>query len=379
MRGLFFLLLCSNVTQAEIVTPHASEKVMGSVSMDSIEKQRGIFTAEVGFGRKANLTIDPKLQAKAEQILKKSKAREGAMVLLGRDGRILAISGIKRTDKGTEVARELALSIWAPAASIFKLVTVSALLESGLPPTHPVCYHGGRRSVVATNLKDNPQKDRHCSDLAHGLIHSQNAIIGKLAAKHLTRSSLARAAKRLGFGRRSTTELPVALGSVELPAKKLEFARVSAGFRKTNISVLSAAGLASIFANKGVYYRPRIIDRVMDEKGRPFETMPGPAHRVVDEDTASQVKSMMTKVVTHGTGRRGFLTKGGVPIIPAGGKTGTLSRYGKDYRQYSWFVGFAPADNPKYSVAVLLANPRKWHMKSHTAARLILSEAIKQK
>jgi len=61
--------------------------------------------------------------------------------------------------------------------------------------------------------------------------------------------------------------------------------------------------------------------------------------------------------------------------LPAGRN---LSRRGagQPYLQYSWFVGFAPADAPKVTIAVLLGNGELWHLKAHTAARMVLERAL---
>jgi len=47
--------------------------------------------------------------------------------------------------------------------------------------------------------------------------------------------------------------------------------------------------------------------------------------------------------------------------------------------QYSWFVGFAPADHPTMSISVLLGNPELWQIKAHTAARMVLIEALRSR
>lgn len=84
----------------------------------------------------------------------------------------------------------LALTTWAPAASVFKIVTAGALLEQGVKPSTRVCYHGGVRSVTESNLEDD-RHDRACQDLSYGLAHSQNAILAKLAHQHLAPTDLA--------------------------------------------------------------------------------------------------------------------------------------------------------------------------------------------
>ena len=55
---------------------------------------------------------------------------------------------------------------------------------------------------------------------------------------------------------------------------------------------------------------------------------------------------------------------------------GTLSDDGPSYTQYSWFVGFAPADAPEITISVLLGNAESWWLKAHTAARMVLDRVL---
>ena len=95
---------------------------------------------------------------------------------------------------------------------------------------------------------------------------------------------------------------------------------------------------------------------------------------------AAALSKMMTRACDTGTApagafhdRKGKRFLGGVPVA---GKTGSLSVQTPRYRGYSWFVGFAPADQPEVVIAVLLANPEKWRLQAHTAARMILEAAL---
>src|SRR6185503_15280420 len=85
----------------------------------------------------------------------------------------------------------------APAASVFKLVTASALVAAGVDPSDKVCFHGGIRSVLESNLRDD-RRDSRCESLMYGVAHSNNAIVGKLAFQKLEPTSLIKAAHELG-------------------------------------------------------------------------------------------------------------------------------------------------------------------------------------
>src|SRR6185312_12619059 len=133
---------------------------------------------------------------------------------------------------------------WAPAASVFKLVTTAALLEAGVTPEEKVCYHGGVHSLEADNLEDHPELDGRCKSLAYGLAKSQNAILGRLASDYLEPQVLSRKAQAFGFGGAPAFELPVASSTVAVPAESLAFARTAAGFWNTSLSPLHGALIA---------------------------------------------------------------------------------------------------------------------------------------
>ncbi len=94
---------------------------------------------------------------------------------------------------------------------------------------------------------------------------------------------------------------------------------------------------------------------------------------------AQAVTRMMVGTTRYGTARKAFKDRRGRPFlvdIDVAGKTGTLTRRSPGYLQYSWFVGFAPAKDPEFVVAVLIGTPEKWHLKAHTAARMVLQKAF---
>ena len=241
------------------------------IDLGRMELRGDHYVAPLGDGRIAVLTLDPVLQAAAEKALDRAMAPRGAIVVTAPDGRVLALAG-RRTeapDGGKAGIHDpsLALTTWAPAASVFKIVTAGALLEQGVKPSTRVCYHGGVRSVTESNLEDD-RHDRACQDLSYGLAHSQNAILAKLAHQHLAPTDLAGVARRLGFGRPVSLPAPAAFGQVEVPAEKgLEMARTAAGFRGVELSTMGGAMLASTVASGGLAVQPRLIASIIGRDG----------------------------------------------------------------------------------------------------------------
>lgn len=325
-------------------------------------------------GGNAILTLDHVLQEAAEQALTRARAKQAAVVVMSVDGRVLALAG----RRGTRNAPHLATEVWAPAASVFKVVTATSLVQKGVRPDNKVCYHGGIRSVMASNLRDDRRRDKRCNTLSYAVAKSQNAIIAKLAHKHLQPDDLRATARAFGFEDLPPSALPARAGRADIPDAKLPFARVAAGFWQTELSPLGGALLTATIASSGHTVTPQIVSEVRRD-GQRLLIEPVPYRRVIPHHVARDVTRMMVGTTEYGTARRGFLDARGrrfLPDVPVAGKTGTLTRRSPSYMQYSWFVGFAPADEPEFVIAVLIGNPERWHLKAHTAARMVLQKAF---
>lgn len=355
----------------------ATANLIADLQLDKIKLEDGHYVAPLKDGRRAVLTLDPDLQKLAEKLLNESRAPRGAIVAMAPDGRILAFAG-RRTDepKGGKVGTfdyRLATDVWAPAASVFKLVTASALVANGFDPTQKVCYHGGVRSVMESNLKDSKQ-DYNCETLGYGVAHSNNAILGKLAYQKLDPGFLDRTARDLGWASITPTSLGLkaTCGELELPKQKdLDFAKAAAGFHGARLSVLGGALLAATFADKGEQPIPRIIDSI---GGKPVDVQK--PKRVIGEKVAKAVAEMMVGTCSSGSAAKSFRRGSKIQVA---GKTGTLTTTKPFYMEHSWFVGFAPADHPEIIVSVLLGNPESWHLRGHEAAKRMIDRALRAK
>jgi cell division protein FtsI/penicillin-binding protein 2 len=344
-----------------------------------VRHEGGAYVAALPNGSRAELTIDLGLQARVDRLLRAHPTPYAAAVVLSvEDGRVLAMAG--RSKEPDKSVAELTLTPWAPAASIFKLVTATALVERGIGPDTTVCYHDGVHSVEDSNLRSNPRLDRACHTLAYALAKSQNAIIARLAHDHLDAGALSHVARALGFGAPLPFALPVEASSARVPDGGLPFARTAAGFWNTTLSPLHGAYLAATLARGGVTPPLRLIERVVDRAGNAARPAPAPERRVVAEAAARIVARMMVGTTEYGTARLGFRDRRTnrplLPGIAVAGKTGTLDRR-HPYVGYSWFVGFAPAERPEVAVAVLIGNGPRFHIKAHQVAREVLSEYFK--
>jgi peptidoglycan glycosyltransferase len=133
------------------------------------------------------------------------------------------------------------------------------------------------------------------------------------------------------------------------------------------MSPLHAALLAAIVANGGVFVPPEIIEST---EGVSIPDR-APPHRAIDSWMALELAAMMRTTVTEGTARRAFRgsTLGpALRIVTVAGKTGSLAEQ-NPYRDYSWFIGFAPVDDPQVAIATLVVNGHRWRARSPAIAR----------
>jgi len=365
-----------------------------SVALGTTVLRGSHFVADLEGGGLAQLTIHPVLQKSVEDALASHHFPFAAAAVISiPDGKVLVLAGYSKADPTLDAAA-LALRPWAPAASVFKIVSAAALLQEGhLDPETRVCYHGGISSILRDNLIDLPAADRSCASLGYGIGKSQNAIIAKLATHNLRPDQLERMAAAFGFGQDISFDAPMEPSEVEIPHEPLEFARAAAGFWHSSLSALHGALLAATIANHGEMPAARLIEKAVDAQGASVRLPKTASHRVLDRAVAEQVGKMMQLTTSIGTARRSFRDQKGRPTLPieVAGKTGTLFYRGRpsdptlpnavglpegSQLGYSWFVGFAPADQPKIAFAVLLGNPLPWQVRAHTVARQLISDYL---
>lgn len=350
----------------------------GRIDLGKMQREGDGFVVPLDGKRRARLTIDPEIQEEAGKVLKRAKAPMSAIVVMAPDGRILALAGRKQGPPADEDAFELATTAWAPAASVFKIVTASALLAAGIGADDKVCFHGGIRSVMKSNLDDS-RRDNRCESLAFAVAESNNAIVGKLAHRYLDAGKFEKAARALGWGTAPAFALPCEASVIAPPNDELEFAQFAAGFTQSHLTALDGALMTNAIATGGMKVQPRIVAEVVDAGGGRRPVVAPKAQRAIPQEIAEQIGRMMVQTTRSGTAARVFRNRrAGSPLdgIEVAGKTGSLSIDKPSYLGISWFVAYAPADHPKVVVAVVLGNAELWWLKAHTAARVVLEKAL---
>lgn len=361
-----------------VASPQTGPKVNVRRAIAQARPDGSLWVAHDASSQRIELTLSARLQERAQKIFKQYEVPYGAVAAIEPStGRMLAYVSHSSQDPD---AGDIVQDATPPAASVFKLVTASALVESGVATGTRTCYSGGSSRLDLVNLQDNARRDSACATLDEALGKSINSVFAKLADRHLNAGTLLRYARAFGFGRKLPFDFAPQPSAVEVPGDRLEFARTAAGFWHTQMSPLHAALIAATIANGGAMPQPYVVDRVLAADGKSLARAygRGGSRRVINRSTARAVNAMMRRTVRDGTSRSAFLDERGRPVLPGitvAGKTGSLSS-NKPYRAYSWWVGFAPADKPRIALAALVVNGPLWRIKSSYVAREMMREYL---
>jgi penicillin-binding protein A len=317
-------------------------------------------------------TLDAGLARAAERLLRSAKPVEGAIVALDpKTGRILTF-GALTNGNSFDVLTQARL----PAASLFKVVTTTALFETtSLTLQDQVCINGGVHGIERRHLEPARGPGTECGRFAWALGHSKNAVFAQLATRLLSRDDLLKTAERLGFNGKlplDDGEEQAELGKLSVPYNDLDFARASAGFQGSSLSPLGAAYLMTLIARGGSPIGLRLHEATGDTSDPPLDSQPSP---LFSARTAQRLTRMLEVTVETGTSRGAFTAPTGkryLPGIRVAGKTGTLRPEQSEDTMTSWFVGFAPSRNPEIVVSVMLVNGHIYRKKANELARDLL-------
>ncbi len=315
----------------------------------------GVFARIGPGGTEVKTTLDPHLQRAAERLLGRSGAHEGAIVVADtRTGRILAWA--------TRGDRDFVAEPFAPPASLFKIVTASALLDAHVSPATRECYEGGEHAIHPEDL------ERHgsvCTTFGEALGHSVNLVFARLAKKHLAPGTLRSYAATLGFSGVVPIDVPVGRSVVSIPDDAFGMARASAGFWNGELTPLGALFAMTTVANDGERLRLSLVDHGAGRTSAGQGLAPA---------TARALGRMLEVTTRRGTAAKAFHRPDGTPYlrgVPVAAKTGTLIGGGRA-RMYSWFAGYAPSTKPEIAVTVMLGNDLRWHTKANVVGRELL-------
>ena len=335
------------------------------------------------------LTIDSTIQGIAEKYLKEAcidnKCTDGGNIIImnPKNGAILALAGypnynlnepyspntdelksvwdtLSQEDKTKNMQamwRNKAISDTYEPGSTFKLVTASASLEEKIAEvdkTGEFCCTGGIE-IAGVRMKCWRYYRPHGSEsLREALMNSCNPVfigLGQKLGVHTYYSYL----EKFGFLRKTGIDLPGEAGSIFLKEEKVgpvELGTIAFG-QRFEVTPIQMITMVSTIANGGTYVQPRVVKATIDgETGERKEVEVIKKDRVISEETAKNILSMMESVVAEGTGKNSQV-KG----YRIGGKTGTSEDGVNTGKYVTSFIGVAPISDPSVAVLITLYNP----------------------
>lgn len=257
-------------------------------------------------------------------------------------------------DKESKVLLNQALQGQFVPGSIFKVITTLSYLRSGYNPDDFYYVCDGYTTLLDD---DGEYSTLSCSDYeVHGEVNLEEAFAESCNSAYVNIGAAAGPAKlretadSMLFNKALPTDLPTVKSSFSLPdtASEWKIGATSIGQGDTVMTPLHAAMIASAIANDGELMKPYLVDKVESADGNEIrKNEPESAGALMSESEAALLQEMMEAVVTEGTG---YNLSG--RYYTAAGKTGTAEVAGRGNN--AWFIGYAPAEDPKIAVCVLI-------------------------
>lgn len=249
--------------------------------------------------------------------------------------------------------------------SVFKIVTAIAGLGSGAvtPETSYPEQPGAERDGLVIDgfrVRDghHPETGSEELDLIGATEVSCNLWFA-LTGVATGGEALVEYAERMGFGAPIPFDLPTAVSQVTNGSgtdpggfvDDVELANAAYGQAETFVTPLQMALVAATIANEGELMRPRLVTALAGRNGT--RTIGAQSMgRVLSRDDADAINEAMVQAVEGRLGRR-FTSGATVSGVTVAGKSGT-AELGGTGEPHSWFIGFAPAEDPEIVIAVLV-------------------------
>ena len=314
--------------------------------------------------------------------LTRGKPQRIAFVIMEADtGKIIAMTGFDLENPDTNPCTESDY----PAASIFKIVTAAAAVETlGYTPQTQLYFNGNKYTLYKRQLKDVKNKYSYKISFSRAFAESVNPVFGKIGKNYLGKEKLESYAGAFGFNRVIHSELPFTSGSFETNGSAYHLAELGCGFNNdTTISPVFGAMLISAVVNSGKVMLPSIVEHVTDSDGHIiYKNKKATYITAIKPETAATMMQLMEKTISKGTARksfRGALRDKVLSKLIIGGKTGSL--YNKEHTvKYDWFTGFGKEKktNKKIALSIVVGHRKYIGTRATTYAKMILKKYFKK-
>lgn len=366
--GFYSLVYGASGVEAE-----ANSVLAGTDNSLFVRRIIDLLTGEQPKGGSVELTINPKAQKAAWDGL---HGRRGAVVALDPStGAILALvtspsydpnvlsshdsSAARKAYERLQAAKgspmlDRALRQTYPPGSTFKIVTTAAALESGKFQRDSKVNNAPTLNLPQTTT-DLPNFDHQpcnpyggAATLEDALKRSCNVAFGQVGLE-LGANALRAQAEKFGFN--SAVSVPITSARSRFPAdpNPPQTAQSAIGQYDVRATPLQMAMVAAAVANRGVLMKPYLVQEVRAPDLSVLDrTRPQELGVTMSPQTASTLADMLVTVVEQGTG-----SNARIPGVRVAGKTGTAQQ-GSNRKPHAWFVSFAPVEDPKVAVAVVI-------------------------
>src|SRR5262245_713409 len=342
--------------------------------------QRVLLAPVAGVGVK--LTLDKTIQYVAEREVEAVYRRTGSKAAMAvamdpRTGHALALAIQPTFHPNTfgelpprDVVRNRASTDPFEPGSTFKAIMAAAALEEGVVrPEDRIYAENGAITIARATIHD--WKKYGWLTFSEVLQNSSNVGSIKVGLS-LGAERYYRYMSAFGFGALTGVGLSgESRGQLRDPRRwsALSLPTMSIG-QEVSVTALQLVSAFGAIANGGTLMQPRVVQAFLDEAGRETRRIePRAVRQVISRETAQTLTGILTKVVDGGTGRRAA-----IPGYAVAGKTGTAQKLDPATRRYSRapgvlsFIGFAPAEAPRFAMLVMLDEPRNEKWGSEAAA-----------
>lgn len=317
-------------------------------------------------GNTVALTINSQMQRAAESAL---EGYTGAVVVLDPStGAVLAKASaptysydqlddiMNSGGAGSQLLDRTTQALYSPG-STFKAVTLSAALDTGTTSLDTVYDAEPALTIGGAEVSNYGYNDYGTPTLKEAFALSSNTVFGQVGVQ-VGASNLVKYADAFGYGTNVGQDFNTQASLMPEPSEMTEWETAWAACGQPvgqhpspagpQVTVMQNAMVAQAVANGGVVMNPYLVDHVLSPEGAVISTtQPKSLGQAISADTASKVKEAMLGVVDHGTGVRAK-----VQGVQVAGKTGTAQI--ENGKINSFFIGFAPYDNPTLVISVVI-------------------------
>ena len=333
--------------------------------------QREIIAAKAGTN--VRLTINRDVQWVAAQAIadevKSSGASSGTVIVMDpKTGEIIAHATAPSFDPNNTKNLTLDLmrnpsvqDVYEPGSTGKVMTMAAALEEKTITPTTVFTVPDKIRRAGST-FHDH---DRHVTEqLTTSGILAVSSNTGTIqVGETVSNDTLYSYLRKFGIGSKTNSGLPGESAGLLRPVSNWSgtTAPTVAFGQGYSLTAMQATSVFATIANNGIRVSPTVIAGTSDSAGHFTPNTTRTTSRVISEDTAVKLRLMLESVVSA----RGTAPSAAIPGYRVAGKTGTASRYDQATGRYSGytasFIGFAPADAPRYVISVTLQTPHNGH------------------